>query len=79
MYQSDQKINILIYFNAPLNDIQMFYTKYLTMDKMHTLADAIRKLLYGCAYVGEDNPLAKARGLSSRTETVFLRGRSLNL
>ena len=53
MYQSDQKVNILIYFIAPLNDIQMFYIKYITMDKMHMHTGAIRKLLYGCAYVRE--------------------------
>ena len=45
----------------------MFYIKYLTMYKMHMHAGAIRQLLCGCAYVQEDNPLAKARGLSSRT------------
>ena len=53
MYQSDQKVNILIYFIAPLNDIQMCYIKYLTMDKMHMHAGAIRELLYGYAYVRE--------------------------
>ena len=31
---------------APLNDISMFYIK-----KVHMLTGAIRKLLYGCAYV----------------------------
>ena len=45
----------------------MFYAKYLTMHKMHMHAGAIRQLLYGCAYVWEDNQLAKARGLSSHT------------
>ena len=36
---------------APLSDIPMFYTKYLTMCKVHIHAGTIRKLLYGCAYV----------------------------
>ena len=31
----------------------MFYIKYLTMYKLHMHADAIRKLLHGCAYVRE--------------------------
>ena len=35
--------------------------------QVHMHADAIRQLLYGCAYVREDNPLAEARGLSSLT------------
>ena len=43
-------ISILI---APLSDIPMFYIKYLTMHKVHMHADAIRQLLYGCAYVRE--------------------------
>ena len=37
------------------------------MHKVHMHAGAIRQLLYDCAFVPEDNPLAKARGLSSRT------------
>ena len=45
----------------------MFYIKYLTIHEVHIHAVAKRQLLYGCAYVREDNPLAKARGLSSRT------------
>ena len=45
----------------------MFYITYLTMYDVNIHAGAIRKLLYGCAYVWEDNPLAKARGLSSHT------------
>ena len=44
----------------------MFYIKYLTLHEVHMHAGAIRQLLYGCAYIREDNPLAKARGLSSR-------------
>ena len=31
----------------------MFYIKYLTMHKVHMHANAIRQLLYGCAYVQE--------------------------
>ena len=31
----------------------MFYIKYLTMYKVHMHSGAIRKLLYGCAYVRE--------------------------
>ena len=38
---------------ALLSDIPMFYIKYLTMCKVHMYAGAIRKLLYGCAYVRE--------------------------
>ena len=38
---------------APLNDIPMFYIKYLTMYKVHMHAGAIRQLLYGCMYVRE--------------------------
>ena len=45
----------------------MFYMKYLTMYEVHMHAEAIRTLLHGCAYVREENPLTKARGLSSRT------------
>ena len=42
----------------------MFYIKYLTMLKVHMHASAIRQLFYDCVYVREENPLAKARGLS---------------
>ena len=37
---------------APLSDIPMFYIKYpyLIMHKVHMHADAIRQILYGCAY-----------------------------
>ena len=52
-------------FIAPLSDIPMFYIKYLTMHKVQMHAVAIRQLLYGLCT--GDNPLAKARGLSSRT------------
>ena len=31
----------------------MFYSKYVTMHKVHRHAGAIRQLLYGCAYVRE--------------------------
>ena len=34
-----------------LSDISMFYIKHLTICKVHMHAGAIRKLLYGCAYV----------------------------
>ena len=40
-----------LYFIATLSEIQMFYIKYLTMYKVRMHADAIRKLLYVCAYV----------------------------
>ena len=53
---------------APLSDISMFYSKYLTIHKVHMRAGAIRQLLYSCMYVCMgDNPLAQARGLSSRS------------
>ena len=45
----------------------MFYIKYLTMHKVHMHAGAIRKLLYGLCVCTGDNPLAKARVLSSLT------------
>ena len=50
----------------------MFYIKYLTMHKVHMHAGAIRQLLYGLYVCTGDNPLAKARGLPSRTyvETI---------
>ena len=38
---------------AHLCDIPMFYIKYITMQKVHTHAGAIRQLLYVCAYVRE--------------------------
>ena len=44
----------------------MVYIKYLTMYNVHLHAGAIRKLFYGIKHVYTgDNPLAKARGLSS--------------
>ena len=55
---------------APLSDIPIFYAEYLTMYTVHIHAGAIGSLLYGlCVCKGDngDNPLAKARGLSSRT------------
>ena len=58
-------ISMTISIIAPLSDTLMFYIKYLTMHKVHMHAGAIRQLLYGCAYVQEDNPLANACGLSS--------------
>ena len=39
------------HFIGPLSDIPMFYIRYLTMCKVQMHAGAIRKLLYGCAYV----------------------------
>ena len=42
-------------------------SKYLTEHKVHMHTGAIRQLLYDCAYVREDNPLAETRVLSSRT------------
>ena len=59
-------IRQLLYGCAYIRDIPMFYIKYLTLHEVHMHAGAIRQLLYGCAYIREDNPLAKARGLSSR-------------
>ena len=38
---------------AHLSDIRMFYSRYLTMHKVHMYAGATRQLLYGCAYVRE--------------------------
>ena len=49
-YEPAHLITVLI---AHLNDIPMFYIKYLTMHKVHMHADAIRLVLYGCAYVQE--------------------------
>ena len=45
----------------------MFYIKYITMQKVHMHAGAIRQSLYGFSVCAVDNPLAKAHGLSSRT------------
>ena len=41
------------YVIEPLRNIQMFYIKYLTKYKLHMHDVAIRKLLYGCAYLQE--------------------------
>ena len=38
---------------AHLSDISMFYNKYLRMNEVQMHAGAIRKLLYGCAYIRE--------------------------
>ena len=38
---------------ALLSDIPMLYTKYLTLYQVHIRACAIRKLMYGCAFVRE--------------------------
>ena len=53
---------------APLSDIPMFYIKYLTMQKVHMHACWCEKavIVWLCVCTG-DNPLAKARGLSSCT------------
>ena len=59
-------------------DIQMFHIKYLTMDKIHMHAGAIRKLLYGLCVCTEDNPLAKAPGLSSHTYAQTIQQLTLN-
>ena len=50
---------VITLFIESLSDIPMFYIKYLTMHKVHRQADAIRQLLYGCAYVRE---VSLARG-----------------
>ena len=47
------KTKPIIQIIAPLSDIRMFYISYLTMQKVHMHAGAIRQLLYGCAYVRE--------------------------
>ena len=46
----------------------MLYIKYLAIHKVQMHAGARRKLLYGLCICTSDNPLAKARGLSSRTD-----------
>ena len=51
---------------ATLSDIPIFYIKYLIMHKVHMHAGAIRQFLWLFVCTG-DNPLAKARGLPSRT------------
>ena len=54
--------------NAHFIDVQMFNVIYLAMRKVKMHAGAISKLLYGFASVREDNPRAKSRRLSSRTD-----------
>ena len=49
-------------------DIQKFNTKYLVMYKVQMHTGAISKLEYGPSVCTGDNPLADARGLSSRTD-----------
>ena len=49
-------------------DIQKFNTKYLVMYKVQMHTGAISKLEYGSCVCTGDNPLADARGLSSRTD-----------
>ena len=46
----------------------MFYIKYLRVYKVQMDAGAIRKLVYGIYVTMEDNPFAKARGLSYHTD-----------
>ena len=48
----------------------MFYINYLTIYKvqMHANTCTIIKLLFGLCVCMGDNPLAKARGLSSHTD-----------
>ena len=48
-------------------DILMFYIKYLTICKVQMHAGAIRKLFCGLCICTGDNRLAKARGISYRT------------
>ena len=48
------------------------YIKYLAMHKVKMHAGARIKLLYGLCNCTGDNPLAKARGLSSRTDAQTL-------
>ena len=57
---------------APFVDIPMLNVKYFAMHKVQIHAGAIRQLLYGFCVCTGDNPLAKARGLSSRTDTQII-------
>ena len=58
--------NIRIEFIARIIDIPMFNVKYREMHIVQMHAGAILTGLCACM---ENNPLAKARGLSSRTDT----------
>ena len=60
----------MVYFLliATYIDIPFFYIKYLTIHKVQMHVGAIRKLLHSLYVCTEDNPLAKARGLSPRTD-----------
>ena len=49
-------------------DIQKFNIKYLVMYKVQMHTGVISKLEYGSCVCTGDNPLADARGLSSRTD-----------
>ena len=51
-WNSAMKFSATIFF-APLSDIPMFYTNYLTMHEVHMHAGAIWQWMYGCAYVWE--------------------------
>ena len=57
-----------IHIIASSIDISMFNVKYLAMHTVQVHAGAIRKVLYGLCFYTGDNPLAKARGLSSCTD-----------
>ena len=46
----------------------MFNIKYLMMHKVQVQNKAISYLVYGSCVCAGDNPLAKARGLPSRTD-----------
>ena len=68
-YQVDVSLATVVktFLIAPFIDIPMFYIKYHAMNKVQMHAGAIRQLLYGSCVRTGANPLAKARGLSSRT------------
>ena len=46
--------------------ITNFSTKYLVTCKLYTVVDGIKKVIPCLSICTEDNPLAKARGLSPR-------------
>ena len=59
--------SLYIFFTASFFGIQEFYFKNRIMHNVQMHTGATRKLLYGLLFSTGDNPLAKARGLSSRT------------
>ena len=59
-----EKKKILI---APLSEIANFSTKYFILSKVYIDEGGIKHLYHGLSACTEDNPLAKARGLSPRT------------